>query len=335
MFPNVRLMVVAILAAIAGISCGLGLFATFRVNHEPLARLAEGSPPMQLAVDNLALGSNARAGMESRLPVTGIAKMISVPVIVPIPEPAVAEKAGADPAVATELASVQQAETGAETTDQGNTTNPAVALQTEPPSMNPEAAGAAAADDSNSAATPVVAAQTAPSSVTAQAAAAAPGQQEVIATAQDQTPAVPATAASTVEQTAATDAAGPVQEPALKPTKAVDSKAAKTKTIKPRISRPAAAARRPIKTVRARRTVTTVAAQSAYPYSQPTYSQPAYSQSAYSIYSQPTYTWMDGAAQPAQPVKRLQIKRSRSAKRTAPIAHSTPSASAAGLSGTQ
>ena len=41
MFPNVRLMVVAILAAIAGISCGLGLFATFRVNHEPLARLAE------------------------------------------------------------------------------------------------------------------------------------------------------------------------------------------------------------------------------------------------------------------------------------------------------
>ena len=45
MFPNVRLMVVAILAAITGISCGLGLFATFRVNHEPLARLAEGSPP--------------------------------------------------------------------------------------------------------------------------------------------------------------------------------------------------------------------------------------------------------------------------------------------------
>src|SRR5215471_12546451 len=56
MFPNVRLMVVAILAAIAGISCGLGLFATFRVNHEPLARLAEGSPPLQLALNNRALG---------------------------------------------------------------------------------------------------------------------------------------------------------------------------------------------------------------------------------------------------------------------------------------
>lgn len=326
MFPNVRLMVVAILAAIAGISCGLGLFATFRVNHEPLARLAEGSAPMQLAVDNLALGSNARAGTEARLPVTGIAKTISVPVIVPTPEPAVAEQAGADAAVATELASVEQAETGAEATDQGNTTNPAVALQTEPPSMNPEAAGAAA-KDGNTATTPVVAAQTEPSSVTAQAAAAALGRQEAIATAQDQTPAVPAMAASTGEQTAATDAAAPVQEPALKPTKAADSKSAKTKTVKPRVSRPAAPARRPIKAVRARRTVTTVAAQSAYSYSQPTYSQPAY--------SQPSYTWMDGAAQPSQPVKRLQIKRSRPAKQTAPVAQSTPSASTAGLSGTQ
>ena len=61
MFPNVRLMVVAILAAITGISCGLGLFAAFRVNHEPLARLAEGSPPLQLALNNRSLGSEAGA----------------------------------------------------------------------------------------------------------------------------------------------------------------------------------------------------------------------------------------------------------------------------------
>jgi hypothetical protein len=331
MFPNIRLMVVAILAAIAGISCGLGLFATFRVNHEPLARLAEGSPPMQLAVDNLALGSNARAGMETRLPVTGIAKMISAPVIVPTPEPAVADQAGADAAVVTELASVPQAET-AEATDQSNTTNPAVAAQTEPPSVNPEVTGAAPTDDSNTATSPVVAAQAEPSSVTAEA--AAPSQQEVMATAQDQTPTVPATAASTGEQTAATGAAAPVQEPALKPTTAADAKAAKTKTVKPkaRVSRPAAPARRPIKVVRARRTVTTVAAQSAYPYSQPAYSLPGYSQPAY---SQPSYTWTDAAAQPSQPVKRLRIKRSRPAKQTAPVAQSTPSASTAGLSGTQ
>lgn len=323
MFPNVRLMVVAILAAIAGISCGLGLFATFRVNHEPLARLAEGNPPMQLAVDNLALGSDARAGMEARLPVTGVAKMISVPVIVPTPEPAVAEQAGADAAVATELASVQQAETRAEATDQSNTANPAVAAQAEPPSMNLEAAGAAPTDHTNTATAPVVAVQTGPSSVTPEA-GAAPSQQEVIATAQDQTPAVPAAAAVTGEQTAAISAAAPDQEPALKPTKAAASKAAETKTAKPkaRASRPAAPAGRAIKTVRARRTVTTVAAQSAYPYSQPTYSQP-------------TYTWTDGAAQASQRAKRVQIKRSRPAKQAAPVVQSTPSASTAGLSGTQ
>src|SRR6516164_9699681 len=107
MFPNVRLMVVAILAAITGISCGLGLFATFRVNHEPLARLAEGSPPLQLALNNRALGSEAGAPLETRLPGKDAAKLISVPVIVatpsrepnPAPGPA-PEQSGADSALA-------------------------------------------------------------------------------------------------------------------------------------------------------------------------------------------------------------------------------------------
>jgi len=49
MFPNIRLMIVTVLAAILGIGCGLGLFATFRVNHEPLARLSDGGAPLQLA----------------------------------------------------------------------------------------------------------------------------------------------------------------------------------------------------------------------------------------------------------------------------------------------
>src|SRR6516165_3618338 len=88
MFPNVRLMVVAILAAIAGISCGLGLFATFRVNHEPLARLAEGSPPLQLALNNRALGSEAGAPLEAGLPGKDAARLISVPVILAAPSPA-------------------------------------------------------------------------------------------------------------------------------------------------------------------------------------------------------------------------------------------------------
>ena len=88
MFPNVRLMVVAILAAITGISCGLGLFAAFRVNHEPLARLAEGSPPLQLALNNRALGSEAGAPLEARLPGKDAARLISVPVILVAPSPA-------------------------------------------------------------------------------------------------------------------------------------------------------------------------------------------------------------------------------------------------------
>src|SRR5215472_16869530 len=119
MFPNVRLMVVAILAAIAGISCGLGLFATFRVNHEPLARLAEGSPPLQLALNNRALGSEAGAPLEARLPGKDAARLISVPVIIAAPsrEPSPApsrtpspapEQSGADSVLAGDF-SVQDA----------------------------------------------------------------------------------------------------------------------------------------------------------------------------------------------------------------------------------
>src|SRR5262249_9605926 len=133
MFPNIRLMVVAILAAIAGISCGLGLFATFRVNHEPLARLADGSPPLQLGLDNLALGS------EARLPVGGIAKVVAVPAIAapshPAPDQAAVDSANArDP-------SLQQAavETGAD--DQSNTINVAVVVPPDQSGATPEAVG--------------------------------------------------------------------------------------------------------------------------------------------------------------------------------------------------
>jgi len=52
MFPNVRLMIVAMFASIVAISCGMGMFAAFRVNHEPLARLRSGNPPLQLVFGN-------------------------------------------------------------------------------------------------------------------------------------------------------------------------------------------------------------------------------------------------------------------------------------------
>jgi hypothetical protein len=54
MFPNVRLMIAAILASILGMSCGLGVFAVFRVNHDPFARLPNAAPPLQLASSNTA-----------------------------------------------------------------------------------------------------------------------------------------------------------------------------------------------------------------------------------------------------------------------------------------
>jgi len=52
MFPNVRLLIAAVVASVVALSCGFGLFATFRVNHEPLSRLAAGAAPLQLAAGN-------------------------------------------------------------------------------------------------------------------------------------------------------------------------------------------------------------------------------------------------------------------------------------------
>ncbi|MGO8924698.1 MAG: hypothetical protein ACLQF4_17385 [Xanthobacteraceae bacterium] len=272
MFPNVRLIVVAILAAITGIGCGLGLFATFRINHEPLARLAEGSPPLQLAFDNRALGSDARTPMEARLPVNGAAKVIPVPVIIATPSPA-AEQAGADSTIAGD-SSVQQAAAGAIAVDQSNTASVAlsslaVAVPAEQSSVTPEAV--------------------------------APGQQEAVAAVPDRQPA---------EQSAAVNAAAEDQQPAAKPTKSEESEAAKPAA---RVSRPAAPARRAAKAVRARRTVAMVAAQPTYQYSQPTYAR------------------TDGTAQASRSVKRVQIKRHRTAKK-APAVQSNPSAATAGLS---
>ena len=295
MFPNVRLTVVAILAAIAGIGCGLGLFATFRVNHEPLARLAEGSPPLQLAFDNRALDSDARAPLEARLPVNGAPKVISVPVIIATPSSApspatspAAEQASADLAIAGD-SSVQQESAGAAVEDKSNTASIAIAVPAEQSSVPPEA----------------------------------PDQSETVAAVADQQPAASPASAPAARQTAAINAAAEDQQSAAKPTKSGDSKAAK----------PAARAtrtpptRRAAKTVRARRTVATVAARPTYQYPQATYSQPTY--------SQPTYSWADGTAQAAQPVKRVQIKWRHTAKKTIPAAQSNPAAVTAGLSGTQ
>ena len=52
MFPDVRLLIAAVVASVVALSCGFAIFATFRVNHEPLSRLATGAAPLQLAAGN-------------------------------------------------------------------------------------------------------------------------------------------------------------------------------------------------------------------------------------------------------------------------------------------
>jgi hypothetical protein len=317
MFPYVRLMVVAILAAIAGISCGLGLFATFRVNHEPLARLAEGSPPLQLALNNRALGLEAGASLEARLPGKDAAKLISVPAIIATPtrEPNPAPSSAPSPAPSS-------ASSSAPSSAPSRTPSPAPEQSGADPALAGDSSvqDAAAVDQNKTASLAVPAEQSiaAPETV-------APGQQE--AAVPNQQPAAAATAAP-AEQTATINAVAPDQRPAAKPKKTGESKAAKPAA---KVTR-SAPARRVAKTVRARRTVARVVAQPTYQYSQPAYAQPIYAQPTY---SQPSYTWADGTAQAAQPVKRVQIKRHGTARKATPAAQSTPSTATAGLSGTQ
>jgi hypothetical protein len=54
MFPNIRLMIVAMVASMVALSCGFGVFAAFRVNHEPLVRLPPVTAPLQLVAGNSA-----------------------------------------------------------------------------------------------------------------------------------------------------------------------------------------------------------------------------------------------------------------------------------------
>jgi len=54
MFPNIRLMIAAMVASIVALSCGFGVFAAFRVNHEPLVRLPPVTAPLQLIAGNTA-----------------------------------------------------------------------------------------------------------------------------------------------------------------------------------------------------------------------------------------------------------------------------------------
>lgn len=54
MFPDLRLLIGALAASIAALCCGFGVFAAFRVNHEPLSRLPVATAPLQLVINEAA-----------------------------------------------------------------------------------------------------------------------------------------------------------------------------------------------------------------------------------------------------------------------------------------
>jgi hypothetical protein len=54
MFPDIRLMIAAVLTSVVALSGGFGVFAALRINHEPLSRLPSATAPPQLVPDNVA-----------------------------------------------------------------------------------------------------------------------------------------------------------------------------------------------------------------------------------------------------------------------------------------
>jgi len=54
MFPNVRLLIAALLASVFVLSCGFGMFAALRVNREPLGRLPASTSALQLVASEAA-----------------------------------------------------------------------------------------------------------------------------------------------------------------------------------------------------------------------------------------------------------------------------------------
>jgi hypothetical protein len=57
MFPNVRLMIAATLASVVALVCGFGMFAVFRVSHEPFVRPPAGTASLQLVAANAVYAS--------------------------------------------------------------------------------------------------------------------------------------------------------------------------------------------------------------------------------------------------------------------------------------
>jgi hypothetical protein len=71
MSPNFRLMIAAVAASVVALSCGFGVFAALRVNHEPLARLPPATAPLQKAPAPALLSARPSPVGEPEIAATG------------------------------------------------------------------------------------------------------------------------------------------------------------------------------------------------------------------------------------------------------------------------
>ena len=138
MFPNIRLMIVAVLASILGISCALGLFAEFRVSHDSFLRESNASTPLQLGSGDAAAPGrvvNTAAPFEFRFQAP--------------PPPAAVEALGS-PETPNRTAVVQTLQpSNAPTPESKPAANPAAAANAPAPAANPAAAANAPATASD------------------------------------------------------------------------------------------------------------------------------------------------------------------------------------------
>jgi hypothetical protein len=89
MLPNVRLQIVALFVSVVALSFGFGVFAAFRVNHEPLAEIPAGVSPLQLGAESPApsnVGTSWGAPFGSRfwLSETQIHGAADLPALTPV-----------------------------------------------------------------------------------------------------------------------------------------------------------------------------------------------------------------------------------------------------------
>jgi hypothetical protein len=127
MFPDVRLLIAAVVASVVALSCGFAMFATFRVNHEPLSRLATGAAPLQLAAGNPSAATPAATeSFGIRFPVSQ-ADRAGAPAEAAPPQPDHEDHVAAPNAVASTAATA--AETGAVEPEQPAPEQPAPVAQ--------------------------------------------------------------------------------------------------------------------------------------------------------------------------------------------------------------